>query len=166
MPSPRIRALALILNGDGKALLVSPYRKGAAPGAGRNFQLPGGTAWEDEPAWEAMVREGKRATGLALTPVRLVLTDFTPRDQHTYAPPAIDFVYQTLTVPDDATVRLPHPDSRYVPELAAYKWLAQHDLHTHCTTYQAHRITAALYAARTGGCAELHAGRPAYAHAA
>ncbi|KNB53363.1 NUDIX domain-containing protein [Streptomyces caatingaensis] len=163
MPSPRIRALALILNGHGKVLLVSPYRKGA-PDNGRNFQLPGGTAWDGEPAWEAMAREGKRATGLALTPVRLVLTDFTPRDERTYAPPAIDFVYQTLTVPDDTAVRLATPGTG--PELAAYKWLTQHDLHTHCTTYHAHRITAALYAARTGTCAELHAGRPAYAHAA
>ncbi|MFI9719950.1 NUDIX domain-containing protein [Streptomyces sp. NPDC052396] len=159
MPSPRIRALALIFNGDGKVLLVSPHSKGA-PDAGRNFQLPGGTAWEDEPAWQTMVREGKRTTGLALTPVRLVLTDFTPRDPRTYAPPTIDFVYQTLTVPDDTAVRLPD-----APELAAYKWLTQHELHTHCTTYQAHRITAALYASRIGTCAELHGGRPAYAAA-
>ncbi|WP_414167687.1 NUDIX domain-containing protein [Streptoverticillium reticulum] len=165
MPSPRIRALALILNGDGKVLLVSPYCKGA-PNAGRNFQLPGGTAWEDEPAWEAMVREGKRATGLALSPVRLVLTDFTPRDHRTCAPAAIDFVYQTLTIADDTAVRLAHPNSGHVPELVSYKWLTQHELHTHCTTYQAHRVAAALYAARTGTCAELHAGRPAYAHVA
>lgn len=161
MSSPRIRALALIFNGEGKVLLVSPSCKGNP--SGKNFQLPGGTAWEEEPAWDAMVRQGKRATGLALTPARLVLTDFTPRDHRTYAPPAIDFVYQTLTIPDDAAVRL--PDSG-VPELAAYKWLTQYELHTHCTMYQTHRIAAALYAARTGGCAELHGGRPAYTHAA
>jgi 8-oxo-dGTP pyrophosphatase MutT (NUDIX family)/glutathione synthase/RimK-type ligase-like ATP-grasp enzyme len=138
----RIGALWLILDADGRALVVQPsYRE-----AGR-YQLVGGGAAADEAPHLAASREGWEETGLRMVPDTLLLVDYVPRNEKTGSAEGLNLVFLHRVGPgDEITLNAGDPEGEE-PELLDFKWLTADELAEHCTPGQADRIRAAMAAA-------------------
>jgi 8-oxo-dGTP pyrophosphatase MutT (NUDIX family) len=138
----RIGALWLILDAEGRALVVQPsYRE-----AGR-YQLVGGGAAADEPPHLAAIREGWEETGLRMVPDTLLLVDYVPRNNKTGSVEGLNLVFLHLFSPgDEIVLNVGNPEGEE-PELLDFKWLRADELDEHCTPGQADRIKEAMAAA-------------------
>ncbi|GAA1894926.1 NUDIX domain-containing protein [Streptantibioticus ferralitis] len=151
-PGRRIGALALIRNPAGNVLMVKPtYKEG--------WILPGGGAHPDEHAYEACAREVREETGLPLTPGRLLVVDYIPRNPHTKAAEGYSFVYDGGTAPEGIAITLSRPGSGEEPELSAYEFVPVYDLHAYAMPYQERRVRAAVTALDSGVLTYLVEGR-------
>ncbi|MEU1627030.1 NUDIX hydrolase [Streptomyces sp. NPDC020096] len=151
-PGRRIGALALIRNPAGNVLMVKPtYKKG--------WILPGGSAHPDEHAYEACAREVREETGLPLTPGRLLVVDYIPRDPHTKAAEGYSFVYDGGMAPEGIAITLPSLGSGEDRELSSYEFVPVYDLHAYAMPHQERRVRAAVAALDSGALTYLVEGR-------
>lgn len=134
------------------------------------YQLPGGGAHEDEPDWQATVREVKRETGLDVAPGRLLVKDWMAKNPRTGNAAGYNFVrfcgYFPEDFPTGTDITLPTAAEGERPDLDAYLWLDLDDLDVYCAPYQARRIRAAVTALLEGTFIELERGEPVLQDAA
>ncbi|MDJ1136278.1 NUDIX domain-containing protein [Streptomyces iconiensis] len=155
-PSPvRHGCLALILNQANAVLMVRPTAKD-----GGCYQLPGGTAWKNEPPWEAVRREVREETRLDVRPRRLLVLDWTAAQPDQDIAAGINFVFWCGRVPNHTPITLPKPRGLKKSELDDYRWVRVIDLDSCCAPYQVRRVRAALQARARGILMELHEGHP------
>lgn len=167
-PPVRSGGLGLIVKRSGdtlQVLVVRPTYKDDG-----YYQLPGGLAHEDEPDWQATVREVKEETGLDVKPGRLLVKDWMPKNQKTGAAAGHNFVrfcgYFPEDFPTGTDITLPTAVEDEEPELDHYMWLDPAVLDLYCAPYQARRIRAAVTALLEDTFVELERGEPVLQDAA
>lgn len=139
-PLRRTGALAIVRDETGAVLMV---QKGYKDGA---FGLPGGCAHSDEAPHLACGREVLEETGLVLTPGRLLVVDYVPRNEKTGATEGLNFVFDGGTVPSDAVIVLPEPAPGEEPELIGHQFVPLDQLSDLAEGYTERRVRAAVAA--------------------
>jgi 8-oxo-dGTP diphosphatase len=136
---------ALLLDGDGRVLLVEPTYK-------PSWEIPGGGIEPDETPYAACVRELGEELGLPLRPGRLLVVDWAPRE----GVDRVLFVFDggTLAPEQEAAIALP-PD-----ELASWAYVPPEEVPQRTVPWLARRIAAALAARADGATRYLEFGRP------
>lgn len=134
----RIGALAIIRNEAGALLLVE---KGYGE---RLFGLPGGCALPDETPYQALLREVKEETGLAVVADRFLLVDYVPRNEKTGHVEGFNFLWDCGTAPKNTAITLPEAAEGEEPELISYQWVYPADLESMVSPQNASRIRLAL----------------------
>ncbi|MFM9445042.1 NUDIX domain-containing protein [Streptomyces acidiscabies] len=140
-PRRRIGAVVLVLDVDGRVLLVQPTYK-----AGK-WQLPGGGAHKGEMPGDAASRELAEETGLDREITHVLGVDYMPANG--------DIAEGYNLVMDGGTVSAGEADTVAVPpeaaeELSAVKWVPLEELDVHVESYQERRIREAMTALQKG----------------
>jgi 8-oxo-dGTP pyrophosphatase MutT (NUDIX family) len=139
----RIGALWLILDTEGRALVVQPSYREAG-----HYQLVGGGTIADEAPHLAAIREGWEETGLRMVPDTLLLADYIPRNNKTGSVEGLNLVFLHQLRPDETiSLNAGGTPEGQEPELLDFKWLRADELDEHCTPGQADRIKEAMAAA-------------------
>ncbi|MCM3887615.1 NUDIX hydrolase [Frankia sp. R82] len=147
LPRKRMGAACLLLDGQGRLLLVKPtYRPG--------WDLPGGVVEQDESPWTAARREVGEELGLVRTPGRLVAVDWVPPSPQRTEGMALIYDGGLLTDEDAARIRLP------ADELGAWTFVAEAHLAEFTPPRIARRLAGCLAALRTGTTIYLEDGLP------
>lgn len=150
-PRRRIGLLALIRDLDGRVLVVDKrYQQDKAP---QSCGLVGGSAEGDELPLTAWKREVAEETGLRLTPGRLLVNDYVPRNGTTAE--GYNYVYDGGVLAPDTEIVLP-PE-----ELVGYALVPPAELESRMTAHGVRRTLAALEALVRGTVADLVYGFPA-----
>ncbi|MFB7082138.1 NUDIX domain-containing protein [Streptomyces sp. NPDC056308] len=155
-PACRIGGLAWIPNHRGEVLTVC-----ANYGERAGFHiLPGGHAAEHQSNLAAMVTHVQHETGISPTPVRLLGTDWVPRN--TVKPVAMgqNFVYLCAGVHANKKIVLPSAAEDEEPELSGYLWQTAATAEETMRPYQLRRFLGLWKAWQNGAVAVMHEGRP------
>ncbi|WP_073265807.1 NUDIX domain-containing protein [Cryptosporangium aurantiacum] len=133
LPTKRAAAAVLFTDGEGRVLLVEPTYK-------PDWEIPGGAVDLNESPFAAASREVMEELGLAITPGRLLVTDWVPpRGTRTEG---LMFVFAgQLREPDLAAIRLP------AEELRSWRWCTEAEAEERMSPLLARRVRAALRAA-------------------
>ncbi|HEY8978000.1 MAG TPA: NUDIX hydrolase [Streptomyces sp.] len=140
-PGRRIGAVVLVLDQEGRVLLVQPTYK---PG---RWQLPGGGAHAGEAPGVAAARELAEETGLARKISHVFVLDYMPASSETAEGYNLVMDGGTLTAEEAASVAVP-PEA--AEELSALKWVSVDELDVHVEPYQERRIRQAMAVRKIG----------------
>ena len=147
LPRKRMSAGLLFHDGEDRVLLVEPVYK-------PYWEIPGGTVEADESPYSAAVREIHEELALAVTPGRLLATDWTPpRPGRTEG---VHLVFDGgVLAPDRAAgIRLP------ADELRGWAWCTESEAAARLSGLLARRVAAATRARTEGRSAYLENGVP------
>lgn len=110
LPKKRISAGCLLLNEEGRLLIVNPtYKDG--------WEIPGGTVEANESPRQGCARELREELGVEWEPVRLLVVDFTGEtDERTES---LNFIFYGGVVPADVISRFQLP----ARELSEYRFM-------------------------------------------
>jgi 8-oxo-dGTP pyrophosphatase MutT (NUDIX family) len=144
LPGKRMGAGALILDPQGRVLVVEPTYKEA-------WEVPGGIVEADESPRQACAREIREELGLELVPGRLLALEWQgPEPDRTES---VMLIFDGGVLPDLAPVTLPSD------ELASARFVAAEDLSELMPERLVRRLRAALRALDQGVLVELEHGR-------
>jgi 8-oxo-dGTP pyrophosphatase MutT (NUDIX family) len=144
-PKRRAGSGALILDIDGKVLMVEPTYK-------HTWEIPGGIVEQGEDPRTACHRECLEEIGLDIRPGRLLALE------HQVEPPprgdSLMFIYDGGTLEDSAAIRL------QAEEIRSFRFVAADDLDRVTTARLARRIRQALISHEQGCLIEMVNGEP------
>ncbi|SES05604.1 ADP-ribose pyrophosphatase YjhB, NUDIX family [Lentzea xinjiangensis] len=133
---------ALFLDQAGRVLLVEPtYRP--------QWEIPGGAVERGETPGEACRREVEEELGLVITPGRLLVVDWAPRDGED----RVLFVFDGGTLTEHDHLRLP------ADELRSYEFVPPEEAARRLVPRLARRVAQALAALASGETRYLEHGR-------
>ncbi|MDR7277530.1 NUDIX hydrolase [Catenuloplanes atrovinosus] len=147
LPRKRMSAGLLLTDERGRVLLVEPAYK-------PYWEIPGGTVEADESPYAAAVREIAEELGLALTPGRLLVTDWVPpRPGRTEG---LHLVFDGGVLPPEreALIRVP------ADELRGWAWCTEREAAARLPAVLARRVAAAARARAEGTALYLENGTP------
>lgn len=144
LPRKRVAAGLLVVDDDGRVLMVEPTYK---PG----WEVPGGMVEAGESPRAGAAREAREELGLDVEVGRLLVVDYVPAGRR----------------PDDGLMLVyacgPVDEERIVlaeGELRSWHWCDRAALLERTTAFMARRVLAALAALADGGLHELEHGHP------
>ncbi len=145
LPRKRMGAGVLFTDGLGRVLLVEPTYK-------EQWEIPGGTVETDESPYAAAIREVHEELGLAISPGRLLVTDWVP--SRSPRADALMFIFDggVLTAAQSEQIRLP------ADELRAWTWVPLDRLAEHLSPLLTRRVAAAFGALLHGTTGYLEFG--------
>lgn len=136
---------ALLLDGDGRVLLVEPTYKDS-------WEIPGGVVEAGESPYAAVVRELKEELGLLVRPGRLLLTDWMPPRPERTEGLMMVFDGGVLMPEQVAQIRLP------AEELRSWAWCTEREAVARLSGVLARRIAEAVRARLDGTAVYLENG--------
>lgn len=143
----RMAAGALLLDGEGRVLLVEPTYKD-------HWEVPGGVVEADESPYEAVCRELEEELGLPLPVGGLLAVDWVPPQEGRTE--GLMLVYDGGLVPPDVAAEITVP----AEELRGWAFCSHQEARERLSPRLARRITACLKARAKGTVAYLEDGKP------
>ena len=146
LPKKDVAAAALLRDGDGRILMITPTYK-------EDWVMPGGIVERDEDPWSGCQRELREELGLELSVGRLLIVDWAPR--HGVWQDSLKFIFDggVLSADQIASMRF------QAEEVVSAQFVSLAELTPYVRPSMVRRLAVALAAADDGTAHYLRFGR-------